>query len=296
MIEKKFIFLFILITSCHFLSNAQQNFFSNLRGISNDDKSQSFELGGMSIELSSEPVKLNDEGIKIIKEKYNIKNITKEYKDSSIIQENLVLKSLFIFNNDTTEVLYYFLLINDNNLDIIHFFPSIATDTTIIESFLNSYFNNELSNYIAHTQNEVIKKFNFLGRTIHLDGDYTYSTVNNIDGKNNDGISWTIFESEEKAKQYKNELINFSNNNNVYKLINDSTINIKFEGIKTSGRRIIYKTLFGDISFLGKKYLYLYYITLKIRGYYTTSILTYYSNDIDDTQLTPLLKKVMSLE
>lgn len=290
--------LLLIFTLLSFASYAQDKLFDNLQGLYNtNDGFQFFDISGVKINIIPTKTDFDAKGIKKIKKNYelNNKNITKEYRDTIITQENLVIEGFYKQKNRIQNTLYYIFPTSTDYVDIIQFGSRQTIDPSIVKSFIDAYLSDQLSKYTIKTKTGIVDSINFVGKTIFFDGGCRYMGVNDIQYKGGE-MSWSIFDSKETAEQQKTIMIELGNYNPSFKLVNDTTLNVTFEGIETPARRMIYKTKFADGLVFGKRIICIYYITQKVRGWYVTATLSNYLNKETDIELSPLLEKVMSLE
>lgn len=290
------LFLLLLVSIVNY---GQNDVLKDLQGLSYNGN-QFYELSGVNIEVVTQKITFNQKGIKKIKKVCNIKNIQKEYTDSTLRIDNLVIESIHKEKKNTANSICYIFQKNDKETTFILFRSGLPLSSSFVNAFVRNYFDDKLSQYsgiLPETTTGTVDSINFVGRKIPLGGNCRFMYVNNIQCSGYGQMSWSIFDSRESSDLFEKLMIENGDSNPGAGLVTASDVDITFEGIKTKAKRRIYKTKFMESLLMGgSRLLCVYYVTQEIRGRYVNVVLSYYMNNKDDFELAPLLKEVMSLD
>lgn len=256
-----------------------------------------FEIDGYSMLVQKEKASLNDKGIKKIKKKYGLENVSKEYSDKNIKWENRVI--------ETTEKIEglpdvegfkkcYLLPEDDNNMRVVMLHSVAGRDTVIENAFMDALFARKLKQYT--TDDWVAESIDFAGRTIELGDMCRWVSPRNVHCATFGQMAWTELDTQEEAEVNNMVQLISNNNSKKYKPQKEEEVDILFEGIPTKAKRVTYKLNTPKILMGGRNMLVTYFVTQKVRGKHVSAVLTHYMESKDDYSLPPLLERVMSLK
>lgn len=279
---------------------SQQNTLSDIQGLSQKEN-RIFKVNGYMITVLKEKAKLQDKDINKIKKKYDLKNITSEYSDSSLGSENKIIES-FETDKDYPDIkaykLCYLLPQTDKIMDVVLFQSTDLRDTLLEQGFMKLYFDDKLSQYTS--DNWVANEVDFVGRRIQLGAACHWVVPHDVQCPGYGEMSWSVFNTEQEAKRENDLYITVKNTvTKKFKILKTEDINIIFEGEATTAKRIAYK-VGGDFVYKylmgGSSILIVYYVVQKVRDNYVSCVLSHYGSNENDYDLAPLLKEVMSLD
>ncbi len=263
-----------------------------LKGFKYDKSIELYEWAGYNISIEKIKSSTKEKDISKLKKKFKIENIIKEYSSSQIHCPNLIIETereLEIEGQKFPEIKQhsiFYILENTEDSDLISISKLGDRDKVIEEQFLTLYFSNKLSEYVAPLE---IDSINFIGRNIYLGNRCRWKSPNNINCMGGQ-MSWSVFDSYEKAKQ-DNEIIILKNKFPKKVIIEDTDIPVVFEGNAVTARRIVYQPA-NDLAYP----LIVYYLVSEIEGYYVSTVLSHYGYNRNDYELPDLLKEVMQFE
>lgn len=274
---------------------AQEGVLADMQGLSYE-KGWVFELEGYTISVEKNKEKLNDKGIKRIKKKYDLNNVSSEYSDKKLKWENWVIESKSFEKNVPDVINYqtcYLLPESDDYMNVVSFESLNRRDTILEQTFLNAFFSRNLSQYVKDSW--TAEEINFAGRRIPLGNICAWVAPYNVHCPSFGQISWSVFRNKEDAEinNYAHYLLNKKSGQ--YKVLDESDVDILFEGYQTQAKRLIYKINKSKALLGGRNELAVYYVVRKVRGKYISCVLSHYIEDRDNYRLPPLLEEVMSL-
>jgi len=291
--------IIILLFVIPILVFSQNNNLDNIHGLSMNGN-EIYEISGYTIMAIKNKGKFQEKDIKKIKKKYELKNISSEYSDENIDCENLVIESTNVldkkFPNLISHQLCYILPFDDKELMVILFQRMIERDTELEQTFIKAYFNKKLSQHITNIDDWAADSINFAGRTIALGNPCRWMSPNNVQCRASGQMSWSTFNTLEEAQLDNKALLSKKElGGSVFKFLSEKNIDIKFEGIPTIAKRMVYK-IKGPKFFTGNyNILVIYYVVQKVRNNFVSCVLSYYTDNENDYKLAPLLQEVMTL-
>jgi hypothetical protein len=124
--------------------------------------------------------------------------------------------------------------------------------------------------------------------------------VNNVQCNYYGQMNWSVHKNLDDAIKTVNNHFESIKARGNGKVVSDSTVNVIFEGNKTSAKRVIYDFT-GVTSVLvgmsGGKTLTIYFVAAPVRQNYVSCVMSFWNNDqINPSGLAPLLEQVMKLE
>ena len=287
-----FVFLLGLFSSQSIFS--QENVLKDMQGLSLKGD-MIFELKGYVITVSREKGSLyKKKDIEKIKKNYELKNVTREYKDADIKWQHLVIES-------TTSVkgvpeaqgfqICYLLPESDDRMMVVLMQSANGRDEAIEDAFMEALFSRELTQYAV--DNWTASTIDFAGREIQLGDMCNWVSPQNVHCATFGQMSWSVFDTEEKALINTKILEAMNDNSGKYKVEKEEEVKVVFEGELNYARRITYKIKGSKLLLGGRNQIAVYYITQKVRGKYVSCMLTNYIEVKDNYELPMLLREVM---
>lgn len=275
---------------------AQQDVLSGMQGLELKGDLV-FEIDGYSMLVQKEKASLDSKGIKKIKKKYGLENASKEYSDKNIKWENLVIESTEKIDGLLDVEGFkkcYLLPEDDDNMRVVLLHSVAGRDTLIENAFMDALFSRKLKEY--STDDWVAESIDFAGRTIELGDMCRWVSPRNVHCATFGQMAWSELDTQDEAEI--NNMVQLINNNNSkkYKPQKEEEIDIIFEGIPTTAKRVTYKLNTPKILLGGRNMLVSYFVTQKVRGKHVSAVLTHYMESKDDYTLPPLLERVMSVK
>lgn len=289
-----FVFLLNLLLPQSFFS--QVNILQDMQGLTLKGD-MIFELKGYVITVAKENGSLDrKKDIDRIKKNYALKNIIKEYKDPEIKWQHLAIEA-------TTKIegvpeahgfqKCYLLPESDDRMMVVMMQSVNGREEMIEDAFMDALFSRELTQYT--TDNWTASAINFVGREIQLGDMCNWVSPQNVHCAAFGQMSWSVFDSEEKALINTKILEALNDNSGKYKIEKSENVNVIFEGEPTVARRVTYKIKGSKLLLGGRNQIAVYYITQKVRGKYVSCMLTNYIEIKDNYDLPMLLQEVMRL-
>lgn len=290
------LFLFVYLFSLFFYQPvfSQENVLKDMQGLSLKGD-MIFELKGYVITVGKEKGSLdNKKDIDKIKKNYNIKNATKEYKDPNIKWQHLVIESTTSVKGVPEAQGFekcYLLPESDDRMMVVFMQSANGRDEAIENAFMDALFSRELTQYTA--DNWTASTIDFAGREIQLGDMCSWVSPQNVHCAAFGQMSWSVFDSQEKALINTKILEALNENSGKYKIEKEEDVRVVFEGELTDARRITYKIKGSKLLLGGRNQIAVYYITQKVRGKYVSCMLTNYIEIKDNYELPMLLQEVM---
>ncbi len=256
-----------------------------------------FEVEGYTIIIEKNKERLSEKGIKNIKKKYDLKQVTKEYSDSQIKWQNYVIEGKS-YEKSVPDVVHYQLCYlfpeTDQTMTVVLFESPSRKDTLVEKAFMVAFFNRQLSKYTADTWEA--DKINFAGRNIPLGNVCSWVSPCNVHCPAFGQISWSTFRNPEDAEVNNQAYYIINKKSGMYKQLREEDVDIVFEGTPTRAKRAIYKINRSKVLLGGRNELAVYYVVQKVRGKYISCVLSHYIEDKNNYRLAPLLEEVMKLD
>ncbi len=294
------IILFILIAVLSQTMRGQENdsLFARLQGISNQGV-EFFNVDG--IEITSQ--KVNAE--------FSAKNAAKNFKQLKIKEKELTtsdslleFRNFYVFKSEENPVgllynmSYYFIESVDDKLIALTFTSINKTDKEFERNFIKLVRDNGIPQSIYNSTE--IDSINFAGRKIQLGSACRWMGINNVQCPHYGQMNWSVHKNLEDASATVNNQFLSVTSRKGGKVVSDTTVNVIFEGTKTTARKIIYdftgaRSLL--LSMAGSKRLTIYLIAAPVRQYFVSCVMSFWGSDqINSSGLAPLLEEVMKLE
>jgi len=293
--NKIFTLLFFLIVF-HFASgqiiNSEQ-IFSNAHGIK-QEKTTFFEIEGYDIFIQLHNVKYNDKGIKKLKRKYSIPKEDIPFTDSTL-QTNMYFVTTDQRNDEVIQSSVYYLLPNGKNkIKVIGLQTLMNRDEQLEKFFVKSIIDNTIPKSVFTAM--TIDSIKFADRYITLGPVCHWMRTHNIQCPDLGQMNWGEFRTLERAKEMVETQQKLNDDKSITKILEQSEIDIIFEGQATKATKIKYKFKIPQLVMGGSNILITYYIACKVRNKYVGCVLSHYTDDVNADNLPPLLSEVMELK
>jgi len=274
------------------------NLFSRLQGISNRGIDW-FNVDG--IEITSQ--KLDVE--------FSAKNCVKKFPQLKIKEKELItsddllsFKNYYVYKsqeepqNFFNNMAYYFVESPDKKLIAFTFASINKSNKEFERNFINLVCNNEIPKSIYNSTE--IDSINFAGRKIPLGNSCRWMGVNNVQCPYYGQMNWSVHKDLEDASlTVNNQFVSISSRKGG-KIVSDTTVDVIFEGVETTARRVVYsftgaKSLL--LSMEGSKTLTIYFVSAPVRNNFVSCVMSFWGSDqINPSGLSPLLEQVMKLK
>lgn len=273
--------------------HAQEKKIEGLQGLKDDLNVEYYEWAGYSFLVKEIKTPTKEKDIIKLKKEYKLKN-EKEYIDTSLEKQNQIIYSESdferrdsIFPDIKHHKLLYIFNNNAKKSDLLYLQKVGSRDTCIEKRIIDLYLKNQLSEYIVPNNIETI---NFLGRKLNLGNACEWKSPNNINC-NGGQISWSLYDSYDKANGDSNDYIKTSKFNDMF-ILDEQKILLIFEGKEVTATRIVYQDIYGRMRYP----LIVYYITSELGDKYISCILSYHGYNKDDYEMPELLKEVIEVK
>ncbi len=293
-----FYFIFSAITHAACAQQAQDDLFSRLSGIKNDEF-RFYNIDGYEISH----LKMSG--------KFTPKTISKKYKKLKVQEDELLLsdstiglqnyylhKSDIVQGDIVTYSSYYFIKTKADEISAITFASYNKEDIKFQKKFVQLVLNHKIpdSTYSPITTDSV----NFCGRQLYLGGNCRWMNINNIQCSGYGQMNWSVCKDKETSERLldNQRKINLANSHG--KVISDEIVDVIFEDTETTARKIIYDftgVTSALVGMTGGKTLTIFFTSAPVRGNYISCVMSFWNNDrITPGGLSPLLEEVMILK
>ena len=268
----------------------------------------------------------NVDGIEITAQKkdadFSTKNCVSEFPQLKIKKKELTTDSLLGFRNFYVYkshenpanffhiTSYYFVETPDNYLIAFTFSSINKNDKEFERKFITLACNNRIPQNIYHSN--VLNTINFAGRKIPLENsNCKWLGVNNVECSNCGQMNWSIHKDFDDASATVNNHFISSIYRKGAEIISDAFIEVIFEGVETTARKVVYSitgkssfslNMFGGNSLAlyytpaPRNILTVYFIAAPVRGNFVSCVMSFWESDqINSSGLPPLLEQVMEL-
>lgn len=281
-------------------ASAQKNddLFSRLQAISNTGINF-YNVDGIEISSQEKDHAFTAKNISRGYKQLKIKNKELVYSDSLLEFKNYyVSKSVEAPKGIFNTVVYYFVESTDQKIIAFTFTPSWEGNKDFERKFVSLVRANAIPYYVfSHSEPDTI---NFAGRKFPLGKHCHWMGVNNVQCTAAGQMNWSIHKDSTSAIntiQSHFESIQCRQNG---KIVSDTKVEVVFEGIETTARKVIYDFT-GMTSVMvgmtGGRNLTIYFIAAPVRGHYVSCVMSSWNNDyVTVGGLAPLLDQVMKLK
>ena len=258
----------------------------------------------------------NIDGIEITSEKIDVefsaKNCIKKYPQFKIKEKELKIsdslldfRNFYVYKsqenpkNSFLNISYYFVESSDKKLIAITF-ASINknSDKEFERNFIEIVCNNRIPESIFHSVE--IDSINFAGRKIPLGSSCRWMGINNVQCPYYGQMNWSVHKSMEDALFTVENQYFVTKSKKGGKVISDTYVDVIFEGVETTARRVVYNFTGARallLSMEGSKELMIYYVSVPLRNNFVSCVMSFWRNDqINPSGLPPLLEQVMKLK
>jgi len=291
-------FTLVIFLTGSIYGQENDNLFSRLQGISNRGIDW-FNVDG--IEITSQ--KLDVE--------FSAKNCAKKFPQLKIKEKELItsddllsFKNYYVYKsqeesqNFFNNMAYYFVESPDKKLIAFTFASINKSNKEFERNFINLVCNNGIPKSIYNSTE--IDSINFAGRKIPLGNSCRWMGVNNVQCPYYGQMNWSVHKDLEDASlTVNNQFVSISSRKGG-KIVSDTTVDVIFEGVETTARRVVYsftgaKSLL--LSMEGSKTLTIYFVSAPVRNNFVSCVMSFWGSDqINPSGLSPLLEQVMKLK
>ena len=291
-------FTLVIFLTGSIYGQENDNLFSRLQGISNRGIDW-FNVDG--IEITSQ--KLDVE--------FSAKNCAKKFPQLKIKEKELItsddllsFKNYYVYKsqeesqNFFNNMAYYFVESPDKKLIAFTFASINKSNKEFERNFINLVCNNGIPKSIYNSTE--IDSINFAGRKIPLGNSCRWMGVNNVQCPYYGQMNWSVHKDLEDASlTVNNQFVSISSRKGG-KIVSDTTVDVIFEGVETTARRVVYsftgaKSLL--LSMEGSKTLTIYFVSAPVRNNFVSCVMSFWGSDqINPSGLPPLLEQVMKLK
>lgn len=295
MIRKQLLFILISIFSIYTYSQ-DTSIFERLRAINTNGDLIFYNIDGIAITSESMIYSYNDFNLTMAYDVYNVSSEKKEknsklpYENLSTVIENKISDKITQFNS------YYFVKNNNNKVIVFHFISINQTNGDFEIDFINLVLENKIPKKCYSDQR--IKNIDFASRTIEIEGNCNYANVNSIQCPYNGQMSWSLHKSLADAQKQVSYEFEISKSKKLGTLVKDEKVDVDFEGMKTTARRVTFEVDNNnpDVASLKGRKLVIYYIAETVRNHNISCVLSHWDDDIIQANGLPsLLGKVIKL-
>lgn len=279
-------------------SQKEDSLLLRVQGLSFDGN-QFFNIDGIEITKQTALTNLSKKKIYKKFENTSAKSSDFTFSDTLIPYKNYcVAKSYLTCEGLTSYQTEYYIQTLANQVIMVSFFSTNKRDVSFEREFLSLLIAWKIPT--TPVSPSTVGNINFAGRKIPVGSMCKWRGPNNCQCPGNGQMDWSIHKTLEDANKRITERFIAINCQNNGKIIQDSTVNVIFEGTKTKARKLIFEitgytsTLVG---FTGGKSLTVYMVAATVRNFHVSCVMSFWNNDqINPSGLTTLLDQVMVLE
>lgn len=200
--------------------------------------------------------------------------------------------------NDTitvTNISYFFPDNKAAGYYIINMIAMASRDSIMEDNIAHSIFYDGIYDSLFKSPGKNI--IDFAGKQIEIKTPFVWRGVNNIHCPQMGQMNWSTHQTLYNAYRTRDIQLIKNETSNTIKPIKKDTINIIFENIEQKALRITYKANVPKI-FWGKEsnILVVYYVVSYRDGFFITTVLSHYEDQLVDGDVPPPLKSLMSIK
>lgn len=293
--------LILLLFSLSSYSQEEASELKYMHGLSYQGN-QVFQLERYLITVVREKIQPNEKGIKKTIKKNQYIDQPTITEDADLGRENVLLigeQKTEKFRSDVhSYAICYIIPESDKESTIVLLQTAMERNPKIERAFMQAFVDNKLEAYVSDKWST--SEINFLGKDIKLGIEGRWMQPNSLQTPYNNGqVSWLIFDSKEDAEIDKSIRIEGNKKAPNFKVAVDIDVPVIFEGKQVTAKKTVHKsTIPGFLNKTlggGYKYLVVYYVVAEVNGKYVSTILSYYSDDENDTKLAAFPAEFMCL-
>jgi len=296
---KTLLITFVSFLVCTVYGQENDNLFTRLQGISNRGV-DFFNVDG--IEITSQKIEAE----------FSAKNCTKKFpqlkikaKELTVSDSLLGFRNFYVYKSQEDpkdffqNMSYYFVENSDKKLIAFTFtYMNKKSDREFERNFVELVCTNSIPDSIYNSPE--IDSINFVGRKIPLGNSCQWMGINNVQCPHYGQMNWSVHKNLEDASATVNNQFVWIVSKRGGKVISDTTVNVIFEGVETTARKIVF-SFTGVRSLLlsmeGSKNLTIYFVSAPVRNNFVSCVMSFWESDqINPSGLPPLLEQVMKLK
>lgn len=295
--KSKFLFFLLFVGSFSY-GQVNDDIFSRLQAISNHGV-DFFNIDG--IEITSQ---------KIVAP-FTVKNIAQKFRQFKIKKKELTIgdsllgfKNYYVFKTEESpkgyhnNTSYYFIESPDKNIIGFTFASINKTNKEFERNFIKLVVNNQIPKSVYNDLQ--LDSIDFAGRKIPLGGSCHWMGVNYVQCHYYGQMNWSVHKDMDDAIITVNNQFESIKARKNGKIVADTTVNVIFEGIETTAKKVIYDftgVTSALVGMSGGKTLTIYFVAAPVRGNNVSCVMSFWNNDqINPSGLAPLLEQVMKLK
>ena len=234
--------------------------------------------------------------IKKIKRKNGISKNTLKIVDESIPEEHALFESSHPLGEDSLTQYYrsYIFPIGSDQMKVIGFSTFMSRDSILENVFIRKILDNQIPDSI-HVTTE-INNINFVNREIALGSACHWVSAHNVQCPKLGQISWSEFRSMDRAKEFLDKRIRLTKNINLQRSVKESSVEVIFEGIETSAKKMIIKAEIPNVGMIGSIVLIVYNLVQEIDNKFVACTMSHFRSDANYPKMPPLIARVMKLK
>jgi hypothetical protein len=290
-------FLSALLSLIYQLYSAQEIdpviVYSNMHGI-RQEASTFYEVEGYSVFVQIQKTSFDEKGFKKIQKKYSIDK-------EKVAIDNLDFPGGKIFEQEVQrtekvrQTAIYFLFPEGDYATRVIGFQTVNTRDLQLEKFLvKALLGNAVPERVYTSM--YVDSIKFADRFIILGPACNWMGTHNIQCPYMGQMNWAEFRSLDRAKEMIDAQFDITANRAMGEILEQDTIEVKFEGIDAKAIKTKYKILIPQLIMGGSNILIIYYVVAEVRGKYVACVMSHYTDDVNAKQLPPLLSEVMELK
>ncbi|NOX48178.1 MAG: hypothetical protein GXO89_14490 [Chlorobi bacterium] len=275
--------------------NSNSGLLSRLGGI-HQEGNYFYELEAYGIAVLFFPEAYSEKSLKKIRKKLKISKKTNGFTDTVFGGKNSIFRHQEM--GDDSMMLYTANYIIDDKKGSVYGFQFTSVnkrDTLLERRFVKMFLNDEIPESVyAYRQ---IDSIDFAGRKIALGPACHWMYVHNVQCPDLGQMDWSLHTTLEDAQTASDSKLTMADNLRMGDIRSMEEVDVIFEGVETTAKRIRYKIKIPKIVMGGSNVLIVYYVVVKVRGNYISCVLSHYTDDVKGKNgLSPLLGEVMELK
>lgn len=278
---------------CQFIQAQQsdaQKILSNTHGLIQGN-ARYYEVEGYSVMVKKEIESLDEHGVFILKNRYEIEKENKPYEDTTIHIKNRVFYYTSKPNKTTSYIIaYYFIETAEKEVTVVSFATPCRRDKKMEQSFVTMV----LDGSIKVTEQIPTNKdsINFAGKYKYLKYDCNWTNPHCIQCPYKGEINWSECRTMGRATEITATQKASIETKWMGKIVEELDTVVFFEGKETLILKAKYKIKMPKLLVGGDNVLIVYFITQEIRGKFISCVMSHYeSHVLPNGQLPALIRE-----
>ena len=297
MIMKNLAVFFFVFSVLNFCQAQSDNILERLQALDNNGKTW-YNIDGYSVTSENFDYNFDEKGIDKVLKKHSITKQDVKTKDDSLNFNNIFVQKFKKANDTLTQIDSYYIVENQNKkITVVWFIKVNGNDRAMQRELTTLIIENKIPQ--ENFESNRLGTINFGGRKIDLGNNSCYWTfLNDVQCPYFGEMNWSVHKTLQDAQNSVEIQMFSTKSRKSLKISSEEDVAVDFEGVPTKAHKIVFNVSKIVSALAGGKSLTVYYVAEKVRGNYLSCVMSFWDNDEinPETQLPPLLEKVMKLE